>query len=277
MDLTDPGNLRLALRLAGITPRKGLGQHFLVDRPSLEMIVGAADLSDQDTVLEIGPGLGVLTNRLTDRAGRVVAVEADRVLEQLLRRDAPSHLEVISGDILDFNLSALGPGYKVVANLPYYLSAKILRLLMEGSPPPALAVLLVQREVAERVTAAPGNLSVLALSVQYYAEADVVGQVERHKFWPAPEVDSAVLRIRRRPAPAFAADPQLLFRLVKAGFGERRKQLKNSLAGGLNCSVDVSSDLLRRARISPAARAQELGLPQWERLYRQALKRGVLT
>ncbi len=235
----------------------------------------AAKLTAADTVLEIGPGLGVMTWPLAERVGRVIAVEADEQLAGLLRRQAPANLEVISGDILDFDLRRLPPGYKVAANLPYYITAKILRLLIEGPNPPAVMSLLVQREVAERITAGPGDYSVLALSVQYYGRPRLVQIVERHKFWPAPAVDSAILQIQLT-GPAFAADPAKLFRLIKAGFGERRKQLVNSLAGGLNASADTTARLLATAKIAPTARAQELSLADWQKLYAVATKANLL-
>lgn len=275
MNLTNLDDLRTALKLAGLKPQKGLGQHFLVDQSSLEAVMDAAKLTAADTVLEIGPGLGVMTWPLAERVGRVIAVEADEQLAGLLRRQAPANLEVISGDILDFDLRRLPPGYKVAANLPYYITAKILRLLIEGPNPPAVMSLLVQREVAERITAGPGDYSVLALSVQYYGRPRLVQIVERHKFWPAPAVDSAILQIQLT-GPAFAADPAKLFRLIKAGFGERRKQLVNSLAGGLNASADTTARLLATAKIAPTARAQELSLADWQKLYAVATKANLL-
>ncbi len=277
MDLSQLGDLRIALRLAGIEPRKGLGQHFLIDRTALEAIVAAADLRPDDTVLEIGPGLGVMTNLLTAACKRVVAVEADHVLAELLDKDAAANLEVRAEDIMDFDLGVMGQPYKVVANVPYYLTSKIFRRLLESSTPPSVMSLLVQREVAERVVAGPGQMSILALSVQYYAQADMVGLVERHKFWPPPKVDSAILRIVRRPQPAFPADTSRLFRLIKAGFGEKRKQLKNSLAGGLNASVAVATEIIQQAKLTPTVRAQELSLDEWRRLYEMAEKRQLLT
>lgn len=271
MDLTKLDDLQVALRLAGIKPKKGLGQHFLVDRPSLETIMGAADLKPSDVVLEIGPGLGVMTRPLCERARRVVAVEADPELAELLGRDAPANLAITHGDILGFNLTTLPADYKVVANLPYYLTANLLRRLLESANPPVQMSLLLQKEVAERLTASPGELSVLALSVQYYAYAKMIAMVERHKFWPAPQVDSAVLQLIRRSQPVFAAEPPRLFRLIKAGFGERRKQLKNSLAGGLNASTETIIKLLNKAKIEPTKRAQELALADWQRLYDAAV------
>jgi 16S rRNA (adenine1518-N6/adenine1519-N6)-dimethyltransferase len=275
MDLSRVEDVRTALKLAGVKPNKGLGQHFLVDRSSLEGIMAAAEPGPPDTVLEIGPGLGVMTRPLTRLAGQVVAVETDPILAELLRRDAPANLTVVQEDILRFNLSELPAGYKVIANIPYYLTSKIFRLLLESANPPTIMSVLIQREVAERITASPGRMSVLALSVQYYGQPDIVAVVERHKFWPAPEVDSAVLRVRLTGS-AFPADTGKLFRLIKAGFGEKRKQLKNALAGGLNISLDIATGLVKSAGLEPTARAQELGLADWQRLYQAALKLELL-
>lgn len=277
MDLTRVEDLRTALKLAGIRPNKGLGQHFLVDRKSLETIMEAANPTGDDTVLEIGPGLGVMTRPLAERVGKLVAVEADGILAELLRRDAPANLEVVEGDVLKFDFTSLPHGYKVIANIPYYLTSRLFRLLLESANPPSVMSLLIQKEVAERIVAKPGKLNILALSVQYYAEAEIVDEVERHKFWPAPDVDSAILRVTRREEPAFKADASELFRLIKAGFGEKRKQLRNSLSGGLNLSTDLTVKLLEDAGLAPMARAQELSLDDWERLYRVAVARGIVS
>ncbi len=276
MDLSRAQDVRTALQLAGIRPNKKLGQHFLVDAPSLQAIVAAAELGSDDTVLEIGPGLGVMTRVLADTAKRVVAVETDGILAELLRRDAPPNLEVIQEDILRFDVSQLPAGYKVIANVPYYITSKIFRLLLESANPPSVMSVLIQKEVAERIVAKPGHMSLLALSVQYYGQPEIVKMVERHNFWPAPKVDSAVLRVRVT-SPAFPADPARLFRLMKAGFGEKRKQLKNSLAGGLKCSVEQSAGLLETASLAPTARAQELALADWRQLYEAALAAELLA
>jgi len=271
MDLSRVDDVRVALKLAGLKPNKDLGQHFLIDRPSLEAVMAAAAPGPSDTILEIGPGLGVMTRPLTERAERVVAVEADPVLAGLLRRNTPPNLEVIESDILKFDLGTLPRGYKVIANIPYYLTSKIFRLLIDGPNQPSVMSLLIQKEVAERVCAQPGQLSVLALSVQYWGRPEIVQIVERHKFWPPPEVDSAVLRVTTT-GPAFPAEPDRLFRLIKAGFGERRKQLKNALGGGLNCSSQRAAELLKASKLPPTTRAQELDLAAWQRLYNAAVK-----
>jgi 16S rRNA (adenine1518-N6/adenine1519-N6)-dimethyltransferase len=276
MDLTDLDDLKIAMKLAGVKPSKGLGQHFLVDRGSLEAVMAAGELKKNDVVLEIGPGLGVMTEPLTHRVQQVVAVEADAALGELLERRRPQNLQVVSQDIMNMNLAELPPGYKVVANIPYYLTSRIFRLLLESSNPPTLLSLLIQKEVAERIVSKPGNLSVLALSVQYYGVPKIMTVVQRHKFWPPPKVDSAVLQVKLRKKPAFPADSGKLFRLIKAGFGEKRKMLKNSLAGGLNVSIELAGEIIAAAKLKPTARAQELSLAEWQRLYKQVLERELI-
>jgi 16S rRNA (adenine1518-N6/adenine1519-N6)-dimethyltransferase len=182
---------------------------------------------------------------------------------------------VVEQDIMAFDVSSLPAGYKVIANIPYYLTSKIFRLLIENANPPSVMSMLIQKEVAERITAPPGKLSILALSVQYYGRPAITKIVERHKFWPPPDVDSAVLRVDLTGA-AFPADRHQLFRLIKGGFGEKRKQLKNSLAGSFNLSSELTLSLLKTARIEPTARAQELDLKAWHGLYNAFHKAGIL-
>lgn len=274
MDLTNLDNLRAALKIAGLKPNKDLGQHFLIDRAALDKIIEAADLSPGDTVLEIGPGVGTLTAELAEKAGRVIAIERDNRLAEILGRQFPG-AEIVEADFLDYDLSHLD-SYKVVANLPYYITSKIIQALLTAVRPPTSLIVLVQKEVAERIVARPGRMSVLAFSVQYYGRPKLVDIVSSSSFWPAPEVDSAILHVEIDPQPAFAADAKRLFKLVKAGFGERRKMLKNSLAGGLQVSPDVVSTWLATASISQTARAQELSLAQWQKIYGQALEKGAI-
>lgn len=276
MDLSDIDDLRGALQLAGIRPRKGLGQHFLVNKESLEAVMEAGELVPKDTVLEVGPGLGVMTNPLSKRVKQLVAIEADPVLASLLERTSASNVAVVNQDIMRYDLGQLPKKYKVVANIPYYLTSAIIRLFMEAPNQPKLLALLMQKEVAERITAKPGNMSILALSVQYYGQPRIAGRVERYKFWPPPKVDSAILQITMFEQPVFEADRAKLFRLIKAGFGEKRKMLKSSLAGGLNIEISLALKLLERAAVDATARAQELGLDDWGRLYSEAIKKEVL-
>jgi 16S rRNA (adenine1518-N6/adenine1519-N6)-dimethyltransferase len=276
MDLSDIDDLRGALQLAGIRPRKGLGQHFLVNRESLESVMEAGELTPEDIVLEVGPGLGVMTNPLSQRVKQLIAVEADPVLASLLEHALAANVTVINEDIMRYDLRQLPRDYKVVSNIPYYLTSGIIRLFMESENRPKLLSLLIQKEVGERITATPGNMSILALSVQYYGQPQLAGRVERHKFWPPPKVDSVILQIKTYDQPVFEADRAKLFRLIKAGFGEKRKMLKSSLAGGLNIGVSLALELIEAAAIDTTVRAQELSLADWGRLYNEAVKREVV-
>lgn len=251
-------------------PKKSLGQHWLDDTATLNEIVRLADLSISDTVLEIGPGPGSLTKKLIAEAGQVIAVEKDERLAQTLRSNlqAAQNLQTLSGDILKFDLTGLPPGYKVVANIPYYLTNNLLRILCESSNPPSLMVLLVQKEVAERVAARPGKMSILAVSVQFYCEVELGPIVPAKVFTPPPKVDSQVLKLTYRQKPLFDdTDPKQFFQLVKAGFANRRKTLLNSLSAGLHIEKEKVSELLQKAQINPSTRAQELSLKDWHGLY----------
>ena len=252
--------------------KKSFGQNWLRDNYTLDKIVDSADIDTKDTVLEVGPGLGTLTHKLVETEASIVAVEADRdLIPGLQKRFINSnnlHLEY--GDILKFNLQSLPSRYKVVANIPYYLTSHLLRNFLESDSPPSLMVLLVQKEVAERILAKPGKMSVLAFSVQYYARPEYIMDVKKELFEPVPKVDSAVIKIVMNQAPIFEADKQKLFRLVKAGFGEKRKMLRNSLSGGLHIDHVQAEELLRKAQIDLTSRAQELSLLDWQRLYSEA-------
>lgn len=267
VDLSELKNLKLALKLSGLEAKKSYGQNFLVDKEALETIVDSAVLSSDDTVLEIGPGLGVLTDELVKHAGRVVAVEADAELAELLERRAQDNLTVVATDALQYDLAQLPRGYKVVANLPYYITSLLLRFLLESENKPVSITVLVQKEVAERIIAQPGQMSVLACSVQYYGAPRLVRVVPAASFYPSPKVDSAILHIDLGTEPAFVADTKKLFRLIKAGFGEKRKMLRNALAGGLAITGEQAVALIASAGLKETARAQELSLAEWKKLY----------
>lgn len=263
------------MQAAAFQPKKSLGQNFLVDPVHLARIVAAAELTAADQVLEIGPGQGVLTQALAEQAGRVVAVELDdRLIAPLQERFAAQpKVQIVHGDILELDPAALmaregGTAYKVVANLPYYITSAALRHLLEAAPRPSLAVVLVQLEVAQRICASPGDLSLLAVSVQYYARPQLVSRVPAGAFRPAPKVDSAILRLEVLPAPAVATPAARFFTVVRAGFGQRRKQIANSLAAGLGLEKGAVTAALLAAGIAPARRAETLTLPEWERLCR---------
>jgi 16S rRNA (adenine1518-N6/adenine1519-N6)-dimethyltransferase len=272
-------NVMEQVRRYQIDPKRSLGQNFLLDTTALDQIVAAADLLPTDTVLEIGPGLGTLTTRLASQAGHVVAVELDDRLIALLRADFADqpHVQIVHGDILTFapselladQLSQSTAGYKVVANLPYYITSAVLRHLLEAAVPPTLAVVMVQKEVAERICAQPGALSILAVSVQFYAVPRIVQVVPAAAFYPAPKVDSAVLRLDLRPQPAVTdISPQAFFRVVRAGFGQKRKQLINSLGAGLGLPKSAIQSALTIAAIDPTRRAETLTLDEWGQLCR---------
>ncbi len=265
---------RTVLRRHGLRPDRRLGQNFLIDPSALERVLEAAELDPQDTVLEIGAGIGTLTSRLAQEGRRIVAVELDRrLIEPLLEgvRHFPG-VQVIQADVLKLDLAALmqGEPFRVVANIPYQITSHLLRLLMEMPDGPDRVVLTLQAEVVERVIAEAGDMSLLALSVQVYGQARRVAHIPAGAFFPAPEVDSAVLRIDRHLRPAVA--PELIpafFRVARAGFQQRRKQLHNALSAGLGLGAGEVAALLERAGVRPEARAQELALADWERLARQ--------
>ena len=249
-------------------PNKNLGQHWLFDKTALVSICDAAGLGAKDTVLEIGPGLGPLTTELVARVKQVVAVELDEDLaSHLASRVDAKNLQVVHGDIMGFDLAGLPAGYKVVANVPYYVTSKIIKLLLESPTPPSTAALLVQKEVAERLAAKPGDMSILGVSAQLYAKVHLGLVVTADKFDPPPKVDSQVVVFEYRSEPLFKdIDTKLFFRVVKAGFGEKRKTLRNSLSGGLGISKTESEELLKKAGVDAGRRAESLSLEEWHAL-----------
>lgn len=257
-----------------VRPKKELGQNFLFDDGVLSTIASYGELSGDDTVLEIGPGLGTLTSRLCRQAGQVVAVEFDDELAKLLPANvaelsgyAVSNLTVVNQDFLGYDLSNLPADYKVVANIPYNITSKIIEKLWSADNKPSLAVLLVQREVAERLAAGAGRLSVLAISAQIFADVELGIKVPAEMFTPAPKVDSQVIIMRRRSEQLVRNDQlEQFFYVVKAGFSEKRKKLRSSLAVGLRTSKAAAEQLLLEADIDPNKRAQELSISDWKRL-----------
>ena len=252
-------------------PKKLLGQHWLKDPEILADIAEAAELTGDDVVLEIGPGLGTLTSRLLARANSVTAVEFDADLARKLPGQFPGKkLAVVNQDILQFDLNQLPKNYKVVANVPYYITSKIVEKLMTAGNKPSIAVLLVQKEVAERIAAEAGNMSVLSVSVQIFAEAELDIEVPRQFFTPPPKVDSQVVILRTRNNPLITPEDQRdFFRIVKAGFSAKRKKLRSSLSGGLGIDKSAVEELLKNAGISPDARAEDLAIEDWKRLLKE--------
>lgn len=256
----------------GLQPKQSLGQNFLFDDNILARIVEAAEVGPDDAVLEIGAGLGALTHHLARAAARVVALELDDRLIPLLQNEMARHenVAVVHGDILELAPDDwLGAdGYKVVANVPYYITGAILKHLLGGEAKPTVVVMTVQKEVAQRVTAGPGEMSLLAVSVQFYGEPRLVSEIKAGAFWPRPEVDSAILRIDLYDKPLLSlAEEEAFFRVVKAGFAQKRKQLQKNLRSlGLpRTAIDAA---LARAGIDGKRRAETLAVEEWIRLYR---------
>lgn len=257
--------------MSKIEPKKSLGQHWLEDKASLEAICDAAEVSPKDVVLEVGPGEGSLTASLLSRGAEVVAVELDeRLAGNLKKRFKEKAFTLNMLSILDFDFGQLPANYKLVANIPYYLTNHLLRLLTEISNKPSVCVLLVQKEVAERVAAKPGEMSVISVAAQLYYQASLGVVVSAHLFTPPPKVNSQILILKKRAQlPLEVKDEKQFFKIVKAGFSARRKKLRSSLAGGLGISKDEAERLLRSAGIDPNLRAQNLSLDDWYKLYKE--------
>jgi 16S rRNA (adenine1518-N6/adenine1519-N6)-dimethyltransferase len=270
-------DIKPLLRQFNLRPKKSLGQNFLVDEHALSAVVQAAGIAPADLVLEIGPGLGGLTCRLADVARHVIAVEIDRALIPPLRLAVAgqSNVSIVHGDILQLNptellshyLTSQLPHYKVVANIPYYITSAILRHLLETGVKPQVIVLTIQLEVAQRLIARPGDMNLLAVSVQFYGAPRIVQRIPAGAFYPVPDVDSAVVRIDLPAEPRVRVkDVDAFFRVAKAGFGQKRKQLHNALAAGLPVTHERIAQALSEAGIDPQRRAETLTLEEWGRL-----------
>jgi 16S rRNA (adenine1518-N6/adenine1519-N6)-dimethyltransferase len=286
LNLCSPADVGALLRRHGLRPKKRLGQNFLVDRNTLEKIVGAAELSPEDEVLEIGPGLGALTRALAERTGRVAAVEVDAGLLPVLQEtlDGLANVEVVHADFLDLDLPAFlserfgDRRVKVVANIPYYITSPILERLLAVASRIERILLLVQKEVAARLAARPGTpeYGSLTLFARYHAEVEIVGRVSRHVFLPPPGVDSAILRLRVRDSPAVrVSHPGLLFEIIHAAFQQRRKTLLNALTGSptLHLAKEDAEAALNAAGIDPRRRGETLSLEEFAALAQETVDR----
>lgn len=259
------------LRQEGLRPDKRLGQNFLVDPSALTKVVEAAEIDKDDVVLEVGAGLGSLTRCLATRARHVTAVELDDQLFRILTRVMTpfSNVHLVEGDILALDpVKLVGDdllqGYVVAANIPYYITSAVIRHLLETRVQPRRMVLTVQREVAERICAKAGDMSLLSLSVQVYGNPEITARIPAGAFYPAPQVDSSVVRVRLFDEPVIKREMlKPFFRLAKAGFSQKRKTLRNALAGGMHWSPQKAADILQRAHIDPQRRAETLSLTEW--------------
>ncbi len=264
------------LRKHGLHLKKRLGQHFLVSDDVLARIADAASLTIEDTVVEVGPGVGTLTRHLASRAGRVVAIEMDESMLPALKEvlGESKNVEVIPGDVLDFTARRIlgdeaGSRYKVVANLPYYITSAVIRHFLEDEFPPESMVLTVQWEVAKRIAAHPPDMSLLSVSVQVYGRPKLLFRIPPGAFVPPPKVDSGVVLIERLEEPIVPREESVwFFRVVKAGFSQRRKQLHNSLSGGLRLPPDRVKSALRESGVAPSRRPGTLSVEEWLRVSR---------
>lgn len=266
-------NPKALLDSYNILPKRSLGQNFMHDPNALEKIVASAALLSTDTVVEIGAGTGALTELLAGAGRQVFSIEVDQRLRPLLeeRFDDIGNVYLVFNDILKTDIAALvgAEEYVVVANVPYYISSAILWHFLESPLPPRRMVMTMQYEVAERIVGAPGAMNLLSIAVQYYGVPRIVSRYGPAVFWPRPNIDSAIVRIdtyEKPPLPLPSAE--LFFRVVKAGFSMKRKQLKNALAGGLRIKASRARDLLHEADIDPQRRAETLSLAEWARLTR---------
>ncbi len=266
---------RQRLNALGITPRKSLGQNFLTDPTIARAIVAAAHINPGDLVVEIGPGIGALTQFLVQQAGHVIAIELDQHLIPALQAELgqPANLTVLHADALKVDYDSIrqisgGDGYppdtpvRVIGNLPYYITSALIRRLLESELKPALITLTVQMEVAQRMIAKPDEMSLLAVSVQFYGHPKLVMRITPSAFYPQPDVDSAVVTIAPHAQPLYPS-PNSIFALARAGFSQRRKQLRNTLAGGLAITHQEAEEILLASRINPARRAETLAVDEW--------------
>lgn len=268
--------------------KKSLGQNFLTDDLVVDKIIEAGEISENDNVLEIGPGRGFLTRALIEKAGKVLVVEKDEELAQYCKKNlSQKKLEVLEGDVLGMNWkeiltqknfceAGISPAeicqsdnfsYKLIANIPYYITGKIIRLFLENNFQPEVLVLMVQKEVAERICKKAGKHSILSISVQYFGEPEIVEIVSREKFDPIPDVDSAVLKIKidREKRRDFEFEKKF-FRLVKIGFSNPRKTLINNLSSGFQREKSEIEEFFKKLEFSKNTRAQELEIDDWENL-----------
>jgi 16S rRNA (adenine1518-N6/adenine1519-N6)-dimethyltransferase len=276
MDLSLKKDIKNLLKDYQIRPLRGLGQNFLVNKEAINRVIKAAELNPRDIVLEIGPGLGSLTQELAKKVKMVIAVEKDPKMVEILNETLKgfNNVEIIKNDILKiFNFFPFPTGfnYKIVGNLPFYLTAPVIRQFLEGKNPPRTMVLVIQKEVGQRICAKPGKMSILAVSVQVYAEPEIISYISKKSFWPQPKVDSAIVKItpyngRRKNYAMVEFLRQGFFRVVKAGFSQPRKQLINNLTRQLNLNRSEAEKWLLKNNIKPIQRAETLSIEDWLKL-----------
>ncbi len=264
--------IKKELDALGIKPKKSLGQNFLVNEGVYKKIVAALEIRSGDTIVEVGPGLGTLTGYLAESGAKIIAVEKDRRLIDWLKKKFKAfsnRIEAIEDDILRMDIKKLGireNDYKVVGNIPYYITSRLIRNILEDWPSPKLVVLMLQKEVAQRIVAKPPNMSLLAVSVQYYAEPKIISYVSAGSFYPPPEVDSAIVKLATRNLELGTSEVKNFFKVAKAGFAGKRKQLINNLAAGLKISKQEIQQKLSLIDINPQRRAETITIEEWQKI-----------
>lgn len=257
-----------------IHAKKSLGQNFLVNPHILDKIISAAEISKDDVVLEVGPGTGNLTKKLAEKAKKVIAIEKDHRLVNYLEEEFSTKyamaksVEIVESDILKLetrNLK-LETSYKIVANIPYYITSNFLRTIFEKWPQPKIIVLTIQKEVAQRIMASPPHINLLALSVQYYSDPEIISYASKNNFQPVPKVDSAIMRLKPKALSLTPKGTESLFKLIRTGFSEKRKQLTSVLSKKLKIPKEKIIELFKLIGISSTARAENLSLEQWQLL-----------
>lgn len=253
----------------GTKTKKSLGQHWLKDVNILESIADSAEIKQGDSVLEIGPGLGTLTEILVNRGANVVAVEFDQdLIKNLQEKFNTPQVKILEGDVRTFDFNQMPADYKIVANIPYYLTSHLIRSISEAENQPKIVALLIQKEVAQRICAEPGQMGVLSVVAQYHYKCSLGVEVSADYFEPPPKVDSQVVIMEKYPESLYEnVVAENYIKLVKAGFSEKRKTLRNSLSGGLGINKDMAEDMLKKANIDINTRAQQLSLDDWHQLY----------
>lgn len=272
MDLTNIKTIKEIQKSFKISAKKSFGQNFLIDKSVVDDLVSTSDVSKEDTVLEIGPGLGVVTRELLEKAGKVVVLEKDRDMIEILKITClgKNNLEVVEGDALKVNVEEIiDEDYKLVSSLPFYITSPIFRKFLEKEKAPKSISLIIQKEVAEKVIATAGDMSILAISVQFYGKPEIIRTFSRSAFYPEPGVDAAILKIIPYERALFDVDKKIFFRIAKAGFGEKRKKLVNSLSGGLALAKGDTLSILRDLDIDQNIRAEDLSLENWYELYKK--------
>jgi len=255
------------LRKNQIQPSKKLGQNFLIDKKIISTIIKNAQLDKKDIILEIGPGTGILTKELVSRAKLVIAVEKDQKISEALKKNfgGLKNLKILQGDILKIkNLNLKNYHFKIVANLPYYITMPVIRKFLEKKPKPKLMILMVQKEVAQRICAKPPKMNLLAVSVQFFAKPEIISYVSKNAFWPSPKVDSAIIKIEPKIEETYSLKfKNLFFKIIKAGFSQPRKILINNLCRNFDKNKEKLIEIFQRNNINPFSRAENLNLEEW--------------